>query len=244
MAQLLEDIPEWCTVVLTYETVSWKPDKRMKKLWEAIDANALVVEFCKQEQRDLVAWIQRHFSAANKRIDPALCVYLIEITGGTMTALSGEIRKICAYSGADQITKSDIDAVTEPVLDAVAFQMTDLLSSGDYGHALEKLQVLLKMQEEPLVILGAVGSHFRRISAARTLLDCGRNASDLARLAGVQEYAARKAMDAARRMKPEFCALAVKLVLETDYRIKTSFDAPHRLLEMLILRLSPEAKHG
>lgn len=244
MALLLGDIPPWCTVVLTYETVSWKPDKRMKKLWEAVQENALVVEFGKQEQRDLVAWIQRHFAARNKRIDPALCVYLIDITGGTMTALSGEIDKIAAYSGADQIIKSDIDAVTEPVLDAVAFQMTDLLSSGNYGAALEKLQVLLKMQEEPLVILGAVGSHFRRISAARTLLDSGRSASDLARMAGVQEYAARKAMDAARRIRPEFCELAVKLVLETDYRIKTSFDDPDRLLELLILRLAQETKHG
>ena len=44
-----------------------------------------------------------------------------------MTALSGEIAKIAAYSGADTIKKSDIDAVTEPVLDAIVFQMTDML---------------------------------------------------------------------------------------------------------------------
>ena len=245
MAEILSDIPDYCTVVFTYLTVSWKPDKRLKKLWEAVDGNGLAVEFAKQEQRDLVAWIQRHFAAHKKRIDPNLCVYLIDITGGTMTALSGEIDKICAYSGADEIKKSDIDAVTEPVLDAVVFQMTDALGAGQYAEALLKLQQLLKMQQEPLAILGAVGGHFRRLSTARILSDNGRPASELQRLcAPMPDFAARRNMEAARRFKPEFCARAAELVLETDYRIKTSFDDSERLLELLILQLAQEAKHG
>ena len=244
MAEILSDIPDWCTVVFTYETVSWKPDKRLKKLWEAIENNADIVEFAKQDQRDLVAWIQRHFAAHKKRIGADLCVYLIDITGGTMTALSGEIDKICAYSGADEIKRSDIDAVTEPVLDAVVFQMTDMLSEGLYANAFQKLQQLLKMQQEPLAILGAVGNHFRRLGTARTLLDNARNSSDLQKLYGLPDYPARKIMEAARRVRPEFCARASQLILETDYKMKTSFDDPERLLELLILQLSQEARNG
>ncbi len=244
MAEVLSDIPEWCTVVFTYETVAWKPDKRQKKLWESIDGNARIVEFAKQDQRDLVAWTQRHFAAHKKRIAGDLCVYLIDITGGTMTALSGEIDKICAYSGAEEIHRSDIDAVTEPVLDAVVFQMTDLLSNGRYGDALEKLQTLLKMQQEPLAILGAIGGHFRRISAGRTLLDAGRNTSDLQKLCGIPDYPARKTMEAARRFQPEFCRRAAELVVRTDHDIKTSYDEPERLLELLILKLAQEARNG
>ena len=244
MTEILSDIPDYCTVVFTYETVSWKPDKRLKKLWEAVDGNALIVEFAKQDQRDLIAWGTRHFAAQKKRISTDLCAYLIDITGGTMTALSGEIQKICAYSGADEIKKSDIDAVTEPVLDAVVFQMTDLLSSGRYDQAMLKLQTLLKMQQEPLAILGAVGGHFRRIGTARTLLDYGKNASDLQKLCGIPDYPARKTMEAARRCTAGFCRTAAQLVLETDYQMKTSFDEQERLLEMLILRLAQEAKNG
>jgi len=245
MTEILSDIPDYCCVVFTYLTTLWKPDKRLKKLWEAIENNGTVVEFAKQDQRDLVAWITRHFAARQKRISTDLCVYLIDITGGTMTALSGEIDKICAYSGANEIRKTDIDAVTEPVLDAVVFQMTDLLSGGRYDQALVKLQQLLKMQQEPLAILGAVGGHFRRISTARTLLDHGRTASELQKLcAPMPDFAARKTMDAARRFKPEFCRTAAKLILETDYKMKTSFDDNERLLELLILQLAQEARNG
>ncbi len=243
MTEILSDIPDYCTVVFTYLTASWKPDKRLKKLWETVDQGR-IVEFAKQDQRDLIAWVSRHFTAHKKRISTELCAYLIDLTGGTMTALGAEIEKICSYSGADEIKKTDIDAVTEPVLDAVVFQMTDLLSAGRYDQALLKLQQLLKMQQEPLAILGAVGGHFRRIAVARTLLDNGRNASDLQKICGIPDYPARKTMDAARRFQAQFCCKASDLVLETDYRMKTSFDNQERLLELLILQLAQEAGNG
>ena len=244
IAEVLSDIPEYCTVVFTFETVQWKPDKRLKKLWEAISSNASIVEFEKQNRRDLIAWVGKHFLNRGKRISNDLCGYLIDITGGTMTVLAGEIHKIASYSGADEIVKADIDAVTEPVLDAVVYQMTDLMGEGKYGQALQKLQTLLKMQQKPLEILGAIGGHFRRITTARTLLEHGRGAAELAKLYGISEYPAKKSMDAARRFRPEFCAKAAELVLETDIRIKTSFDDPERLLELLLLQLAQEARRG
>ncbi len=241
LGEILSDIPEYCTVVLTYETVAWKPDKRFKKLWEPFTRGRLI-EFAKQNQRELIAWLSRHFAARGKRITPELCAYLIDITDGTMTSLSGEVAKICAYSGADAICKADIDAVTEPVLEAVAFRVADQLASGASADALLTLQKLLKMQEEPIVILGAIGSHFRRLSAARTLLDNGRPSSQLMKLCGISDYPARRSMEAARKLSPAFCARASQLILETDHKLKTSYDAPERLLEMLVLQLSQEAR--
>lgn len=240
IAEIISDIPEYCTVVFTYETVVWKPDKRLKKLWEAVEENAQIVEFAKQDQRDLIAWVTRHFLANQKRISGDLCAYLIDITGGTMTALSSEIKKICAYSGAEEICRADIDAVVEPVLDAVVYQMTDMLGQKQYATALQKLQQLLKMQQEPIAILGAIGSHFRRISTARVLIDHGKTASELASIYKISEYPARKTMESARRFSPQFCKKAAQLILETDYRMKTSFDEQERLLEMLLLQLAGE----
>ena len=244
MIDIFSDIPEYCTVVFTYETTGFKPDKRLKKLWEAISKYGELIEFAKQSQRDLITWITRHFSANGKRINPDLCAYLIDITDGTMTSLSGEISKISAYSGADEIKKSDIDAVTEPVLDAVVFQMTDLLSQGEYGAALLKLQQLLKMQQEPIAILGAIGGHFRRLSTARTLLDNGKNASDLMRLCGLADYPARKTMSAASRFSSAFYGKAAELVLESDRQLKTSYDDPKRILEVLIMGLAREVRNA
>ncbi len=243
MTAVLSDIPEYCSVVFTYIASEFKPDKRLKKLWDAVNSNGLIVNFEKQNQRDLIAWVTRHFAAEKKSISSDLCAYLIDITGGTMTALAGEISKICAYSGSDIIVKSDIDAVTEPVMEAVAFEMTNLMVQGQYGAALQKLHTLFKMQQEPVVILGAIGAHFRRLGVARTLQDHGKTYSDLMRICGMSDYAAKKTMDMSRRFSAKFCAFAAELILETDNALKTSYDEPQRLLEVLILRLAQEARN-
>ena len=41
----------------------------------------------------------------------------------------------------------------------------------------------------------------------------------------------------------KFCAKAAELILETDRQMKTSYDEPERLLEVLIMRLAQEARH-
>ncbi len=244
IGEILSDIPDYCTIVFSYQTVEWKPDGRFKKLKDAVEKFGIEVPFEKQSYRDLSAWIARHFAANGKQISPELCNYLIDITGGIMTTIAGEIAKISAYSGADTIVKSDIDAVTEPVMDAMVFQMTDLLSEEKYGQAMLILQKLLKMQQDPLAILGAIGSHFRRLGAARTLLDNGKSPSELMRLYRMGEYPAKKLMRAAGRVSGAFCSAAAELILETDYKMKTSFDDKERLLELLILQLSREARNG
>jgi DNA polymerase III delta subunit len=93
-------------------------------------------------------------------------------------------------------------------------------------------------------ILGTIGGHFRKIATARTLLDNGRTAADLMTLTGLKDYPARKTMSAASRFSAKFCARAAELVLETDYKMKTSFDDNERLLELLILQLAQEARNG
>ena len=236
---LLGDLPSYCCLVFAYGASEYKPDRRQKKLFEAISQNATVVEFPKQSQRDLTVWIIRHFKSHQKTISPELCAYLIDITGGSMSALGGEIGKIAAFAPGSEIRRSDIDAVTEPVLDAVVFQMTDALGAGDYEGALKKLQVLYQMQQEPISILGAVGAHLRRISAARILIDAGKGGDELMKICGLKDYAARKTMGTAKRFSPRFCRQAADLVLETDSKLKTSFDEPERLFQ-----LAQEAKHG
>jgi len=86
--------------------------------------------------------------------------------------------------------------------------------------------------------------HFRRVSAARTLLDHGRGVQDMMKLYGLTDYPARKTMETARRFSAKFCRYAMEAILEADNQLKSSYDDPDRILEMLILRLAQEARNG
>lgn len=243
MAAILNDIPDYCYIVFAYDTIRWKPDRRLKKLHAAVEKNAQIVEFAKQSERELVSWTARHFLSYTKQIAPELCRYLIVQCGASMSAMASEISKIAAYSTASDITKEDIDAVVEPVLDAVVFQLTDAIAAGNYAAALRILRTLCKMQEEPISILGAIGSQLRKAAAARNLASAGQGADALMRIYAIGSYPAQKAFGFARRVPAAFFAAALPLCAETDYQMKTSFDEPQRLLELLVLRLAQEASH-
>lgn len=150
LAALFSDIPDYACLVLVY--ADFKPDKRKKKLWDAMEKNAVLAEFAYQTEHDLTAWIVRHFRAEKKNISPALCGYLLQRCGSSMTRLDAEIAKICAYSGADDIVRADIDAVVEPTLEAVVFEITDVLGQREFDRALERLSVMLKLRAEPIAM--------------------------------------------------------------------------------------------
>ena len=236
----LSDLPPHCCLVLDY--MEFKPDKRKQKLWKAMQDKALMVEFVYQTESDLRPWIARHFHEAGKSITPDLCNYLLSLSGLSMTRLHGEIGKICAYSGADQIVRGDIDAVVEPTLDAVVFQITDALGQQTFDQARLKLNTLLKMQEDPIPIVAAIGAQMRRLYAAKMLQAQGRGAQELAYVCGIAPYAATKILTQARRFSEEFCREAVRLCAETDYQMKPSYDTGETLAQMLILQLAQEAR--
>ena len=244
MATLLSDIPDYCYIVFVYDTCPWKPDRRMRKFHAAIEKNAEIVEFARQAEGELTSWVARHFASAGKRITPELCRYLMNLCGGAMTALASEISKVAAYSTASEISRADIDAVVEPVLDAVVFQLTDAIAEGRNAGALQTLRTLLRMQQEPIPILGAIGSQLRRADAAKTLLAAGKGTDALMKLCAISSYPAQKAFSFARRMPERFFTSALALCAETDYQLKTSYDEPGVLLELLILRLAQEASHA
>ena len=161
-----------------------------------------------------------------------------------MTALLSEIGKLAAYVEDECVRAEHIDLLVEPVLEAEIWDLTGAISTGRYETALQILRTLLEKQEEPVVILGAIGSQMRRILAAKRLIDAGKRQADLMKLCGMSSYPAQKTIDAAKRLSERFCAAAVKLCLEADVKMKTSYDSPSRVLELLVLELAGESRNG
>ena len=148
--------------------------------------------------------------------------------------------------GAAQVLPSEgaIDAVVIPALSAQTFDISDAVVKEDFETALSKLQELYAMQTDPIAVLGAIGAQLRRLFYARVILSAGGGQKELMELTGLKSYPAGLTMTAARRVTDGFCQKAVELVLQTDVAMKTGADDPERLLELLLVQLSQEARHG
>ena len=219
---LMEDFPEYCTLIFVYDTLAYKRDGKMKKLCAALDAHACVVEFAQQERQQLVNWLRRRFAALGHDIDPTTADHLLFTCGTLMTELVPEIEKIAAYARQERITIDDINAVADPVLDARVFDMTNCVTAGKYDEAARVLADLLRMQTEPIMILAALGKELRRLYTARMALDSGKDRFWLKQLWGMSsDYPAKLLMQAAKKVDHDWCSTAVIRCQKLDRRMKS-----------------------
>lgn len=222
LTALLEDFPEYCTMVFLYRQVPYKKDGKMKKLTAALAEHAREIEFAQQGQQKLQRWVRKRFAAAGKDIDDAAIDHLLFTCGSLMDGLVPEIAKIAAYTKGQRVTKTDIDAVADPVLDARIFDMTNAVTARDYDRAAEVLAELLRMQEEPIAILAALGKELRRLYTARLAIDGGKDRiwlKDLWRMSS--DYPAKLLLQSAKNVRRSWCRNAVERCQTLDRRMKS-----------------------
>lgn len=218
---LLEDFPEYCTLIFVYDVIAYKRDNKMKKLTAALDCHVQEVEFAQQGREQLLRWVKRRFAAVGHDIDTVTVDHLLFTCGTLMTDLVPEIEKIGAYAKGQNITIADINAVADPVLDARIFDMTNRITDGQYDDAARILGELLRMQTEPIAILAAIGKELRQLYTARLGLDHGKDWTWLRQVWSMKDYPAKLRMKAARRVNREWCRHAVKACQVLDRRMKS-----------------------
>ena len=219
---LLEDFPPYCCLVMVYDQLEYKPNKTYKKLCAALNKHVQPVQFEEQDQAAMRNWVARRFRATGHTIDVPTAEHLLFTCGSLMNGLIPEIEKIGAYAKQERITKADIDAVAAPVLEAQVFEMTNAVSKGDYDRAAEVLGSLLKLKEEPFMLLALMGKELRKLHTARIALDTGRDKGWLMEQWGMRsDYPAKLLVSAARRTTAEWCAQAVRRCQVLDRRMKS-----------------------
>lgn len=233
----LSDIQEGCVVLFIYDVLEYKPDARTR-IHKILEKNARVIDFQRQDNQDLVPWIQRQFRAYEKTIDSSVAEYMLFICGRLMHVLKMEAQKVAAYSKRTAISKSDIDEVCIPVLEAAIYELTDAIVEQQYERALKTLGDLLAMKHEPIYILAAIGKQIRLIYQTK-LLQSPQALSELLKELGVRSaYAERRIVQSGRRISRFWCEKSLLLCADFDRDMKSTGEDRGDLLDLLLLQLN------
>jgi len=233
ICDIFADLPDYICIVFIYSTVEYKPDGR-QKINKEILKHANVVEFATQEQNKLVKWIKRHFQDAGKSISTGDAEYLAFITGGLMSPLKGEIEKTAAYSKNETVTRGDIDAVVTPVLDTVAYKLTDALVGRDNKKTLQVLDELLQMREVPHKMIYSISLKMRQILAARICLENNLDRAVLMEMCNIRhDFQARTLMSTAGRATLSGCRNAVLFCAQAALELNSSSEPESRMIELI-----------
>jgi DNA polymerase-3 subunit delta len=237
LRDIFSDLPDFVCVIFIYSTIEYKPDGRVK-INKEILKNASVVEFVVQDQDNLVKWIRRHFRDAGKSISISDAEYLAHLTGGLMATLNGEIEKTAAYSNHDNVTRADIDAVVTPVLDTVAYKLSDALISRNNKQALQLLDELFQMREAPHKLMYSISLKMRQLLAARVCIENNLGRTKLMDICGIRhDFQARILMNTANKATLSTCRNAVLYCSETALELNSTTEPEARMIE-LVTKLS------
>ena len=235
LVDLISDLPSYVCLVFVFDLVAFKPDSRRKKA-SAILKQANTVEFTVQNNSRLTKWIIKHFETSGKTIGSADAAYLSFITGGLMYSLLSEINKVSAYAKGQTVTRADIDAVVTPVLDAVAYKLTDALIKREFKTSMQILDELFRMREPPHKIMFAIAAKMRQLLAARICIDNNLDKKALIDIIGLPknlEFQAGYLLDTARKTTLVRCREYVLQCSETGYALNSQPDPELRIIELL-----------
>jgi len=205
-------------------------------------------------RESLAAFLDQHLRRARKRIDPQAREALLSRCGNELWGVHQEIEKLLLYVGdAETVDVSAVEEVFTDQSESWVFDLTDSLGQKDAIEALGFLRRLMANGEYPLRVLGAIASQVRRLLSARQLLDNElarvwrprmsytefqqRIPADTEGLPTRSPYANYLTLQRAERFTLAELTGFLRLIRETDARLKSSGHQPQAVMEGLILEM-------
>ena len=133
-----------------------RPGKREQKLIAACEKIGYCVQINKPGRSELQALARSWAEESGATFAPGTEAALLDRCGEDQFLLRNEIAKLSALANYGTITADMIQQLGTVTLDADTFEMVELVVSGRIEQAQKRLKTLLELQNDPIMITGAL----------------------------------------------------------------------------------------
>lgn len=137
-----------------------RPGKREQKFITSCEKLGYCVQLNRPTGAALQAMARDWAKEAGADFVPGAEAALLARCGEDQFLLKNEVEKLAALANYSTITKEMVSRLGTVTLDADTFDMVKLLTSGQADKAQQKLKTLLALQNEPIMITGALISNY------------------------------------------------------------------------------------
>ncbi len=249
VVKYIPDIPETTVVVFYYTSIDIaegkkNPSSKYKKLTDAISKKGAVCSFDLKKPEDLAKIIMAQVEKQGGSISKDNAIYLAKLCGCDTMITANETEKLIAYKNGGEITRADIDLVSPRQLEENAFKLASSIARHDKYNSLKILNDLIAEKVEPISIIYAVSGNMfdlyrvkLGIGSRKTI---GEIISDFGYIKKL-EFRVENAYRDARFYSTAHLRKCMKILTETDYKIKSSnTDSIVLLQEAIVEMLSLE----
>lgn len=180
--KLMSDIPDTTIILISNPSIDINiRSAKGKKILSVIENFGCSVPFEHAGFNQLIKLIEKGVAARGCSISSSNARYLLTLVGNDMTVIINELDKICAYRQEGEVLREHIDAVVVKTMQARVFDLTKALTSGNCDLAMDILDTLIAMKEEPISILGALITPYIDMYRAKVYVSGGKRAEDAAK---------------------------------------------------------------
>lgn len=218
-----------------------RPGKREQKLISACEKLGYCVQINKPNRATLQALAREWAQELGTQFAPGAEAQLLDRCGEDQFLLRHEIEKLAALSNYGTITAAMIAQLGTITLDADTFDMVKLVTAGRTDQALKKLKTLLELQNEPILIAGALIGNYLDIYRAYLARRSHRAMADVAKdfgYTGKWNYRLGNAEQTAARFKRHQIERSLEVLQQLDADLKGSRLDSDLLLQKALCELA------
>ena len=215
-----------------------------RRLVKLLKRDGLVLEANPLKEMELKNHFQNEVARLGLRMDPDVFHYLMVKSNFDFAEVSKNLVFLQSYRGQNEISLADIDVAIPKTLQDNIFDLTQLVLQTKMDEANHLVRDLRLQGEDEIKLIAIMLTQFRTYLQVQILHEQGRGEQQivtvLSDLSGrkINPYQVKYALRDSRNLSVGFLKKVVKLLIETDYQIKTGqFDKDY-LFDIALLRIA------
>ncbi|NIA29881.1 MAG: DNA polymerase III subunit delta [Actinobacteria bacterium] len=234
LAKYLQKPSPTTCLIMTASKVDFR-----KKIYATIRENSTHVEIKQLYDNKIPDWIRSYLAENKLAISDEALVLIHAGVGNSLRRIASEIDKIKLNMGdKKRIQVDDVEAVVGASRQFNVFEFCDAVGSKNIEKGLKILDGMLQFGGVPTGMLVMLNRHFTILAKLKELKTKNYRRDQIARELKINPFFIENyARQAGLYSRSHFNSI-FELLLDADYRLKTSYQKPKMIMEMLLLKLN------
>ncbi len=215
-----------------------------RRLVKLLKRDGLILEANPLKESDLKHYFQKEVCRIGLQMDADVFHYLLGKSNFDFAEVSKNLAFLQSYKGQEPIFLADIDAAIPKTLQDNIFDLTQLVLQSKMDQARNLVRDLRLQGEEEIKLIAIMLTQFRTYLQVQILQAQGRGeqqiVAELSEIMGrkVNPFQVKYALRDSRHLSIGFLKKAIKLLIETDFQMKTGQFDKEYLFDLALLKIA------
>jgi len=208
-------------------------------LAKVIGPSGVQVHFYPPSEGELTGWVRELARQSGYRLEKDAVEHLTEALGDNIALIEAELNKVFNYAGERKtVTYSDVKECVGDFGAPLVFDLANAIAEKQTLKALDILSKLMMEGQQPVVLLGMVAQHWRKLVEAKDMASRGDSDDKIAKTLRVHFRQKRSFLTQVAKLGEDELVSAFGMFRKADAALKGSALSNKTVMERLIFDLA------